>query len=182
MDYPNQSTFLILGSPFRLSVPSRQGEVLSVSKDGNIFYSKPSCNEIDDSWTFEPPNTGFYTEGVYLVSSRYKLAINYRPECGECLSTSPLAFQSQHTIWYITPNSEIYTIDSEGEKRYLWSILNSVYVTPDEHLAEKWTAVSMEGYDIGSQPQEKFTINPLIVCGVVLLFLIFLVFILKKSY
>ena len=132
--------------PFRLGVPSRKGEVLSVAIDGKLFYDAPEGGS-DDSWIFAPPNTGFYTEGFYLVSSNYRRAIDYKPEHGEGLCTSPLTLQSSHTIWYITPDSEIYMIDSEGEKRYLWSILDSIYVTPDEHLAERWTAVSLEGYE-----------------------------------
>jgi len=168
-----------VNGPFRLSVPSRKGEVLSVSADGNIFYNLPDQGA-DDSWTFEIPNTGFYTEGSYLVSSLHRLAIDYKQDCGECLSASPVTLQSNHTLWYVSPQSEIYTIDPNGEKRYLWSILDSVYVTPDEHLAERWTAVSMEGFDVGLSKPQNNTNNHWILILAIVVMLVCLIYLLIK--
>lgn len=156
--------------PFRLGVPSRRGEVLSVTINGRLFYDTPNGGS-DDLWILAPPNTGFYSEGFYLVSANYRLAIDYKPERGEGLCTSPLTFQSTHTIWYVTPDSEIFTIDHDGEKRYLWSILDSVYVTPDEHLAERWTAVSLEGYGVPLTPPKENP-NAIPVLGIILVVLL----------
>lgn len=163
--------------PFRLCVPSKDGDVLTVNLNGELFYDKPDKGE-DDSWLLIPADA----DGFYLVSSNHNLVIIYNPEQGEDLTVTPFNPQGEYTIWHTTPDSEIYTIDSNGENRYLWSILNSVYVTPDEHLAEKWSAVSMEGYDVGlsSPPPSEKHHTPFVVVGSVLLLLIFFMF-LKSS-
>ena len=145
---------LNLGKPLRLSVPSKNGEVLSVDIYGKIFYDYADSGA-DDSWIITKPNITYSKDdGFHLVSSQFRMVIDYKPEYGECLTASRYNRNGYHTVWYLTPDSEIYTIDQTGEKRYLWSILDGIYVTPDEHLAEKWTAVSMEGYDIGSPKPE----------------------------
>jgi hypothetical protein len=162
--------------PFRLSVPSRDNDVLAVTIDGRLFYDKEDQGA-DDYWFLMPPNTGLYSEGFYLVSEMYRLAMDYKPEYGEGLKATPLALTREHTMWYLTPDSEIYTIDSDGEKRYLWSILDSVYVTPDEHLAERWTAIPKDDIYLPAYPPTPHSTNLLlvIVAVVLLLTIIYLV-------
>jgi hypothetical protein len=148
--------------------------VLSVTVSGKLFYDHPDQG-FDDAWMLIPPNTGFYSDGFYLVSRIYRLVINYRPERGEGLTASPLTPTAENTIWYLTPESEIYTFDSDGERRYLWSILDSIYVTPDEHLAERWTAVPMEGYIEtlkSSSPKENQGWNIALILVVLLTFVL----------
>ena len=159
--------------PYSLSVPSKKGEVLVVGEDGRVFYDFP-VKGMDNTWSLEPV-TG-KKDGFYLVSRVYRLAIDYDPSRGEEVRATPFDGVSSHTVWYTTKDSEIYTIDSDGEKRYLWNILDSVYVTPDEHLAEKWTAVSMEGFDIGlsASPAKNSTISAVLIIGSILLVLIIL--------
>ncbi len=115
------------------------------------------------------------TAGFYLVSFKYKFALVYTPKIsGEEVTAVPFILagtesqrdassdgaidEPRYTIWKVSPDSEIYTYvkveESPGggniviSKKFLWSILDGVYVTADEHLAEKWMAVTLDGDDV----------------------------------
>ena len=151
---------------FHLTLPSDRKKVLSVTVYGKLNYDLPGSGN-DDVWTLVPSKTetqvlGSLSEiseiGFYLVSSSFKMVLDYNPVLsGEEVTAVSYSGLGDHTIWYISSDSEIYTYieveESPGvsvlSKKYLWSILDGVYVTADEHLAEKWTAVSLEGYDTG---------------------------------
>lgn len=158
---------------FHLTLPSDRKKVLSVTVYGKLNYGFPGSGN-DDVWTLvpsktRPQNEGGETQvlgslsqiseiGFYLVSSSFKMVLDYNPVLsGEEVTAVSYSGLGDHTIWHISSDSEIYTYieveESPGvsilSKKYLWSILDGVYVTADEHLAEKWTAVSLEGYDTG---------------------------------
>ena len=61
-----------------------------------LFYDCPDQGA-DDYWFFVTPNTGFYTEGFYLVSSKYRFVVDYKSEHGEGLRALPLRFRGAIT-------------------------------------------------------------------------------------
>lgn len=114
--------------PRRLAVPSKSGKVLAVTIGGKLYYGDSNSEE-ENYWILAPIMNGFN-----IISSNYKLSIEYDQNRGEELFADVIP----RTIWYTTPESEIYTIDSDGERKYMWSVLDGICVTPDEHLSEKW--------------------------------------------
>ena len=162
---------------FRLVFPFDKDKVLTVSVYGKISYDVPNTD--DDVWMLlqapidlmSDQDDAVATAGFYLVSSKYKFALDYTPKIsGEEILAVPFTndnddASAQHTVWKVSPDSEIYTYVSVEEspgggnmvvsKKFLWSILDGVYVTADEHLAEKWTAVTLDGY-VNSENVERF--------------------------
>lgn len=143
----------------RLSPPSENGKDLVVDEDGRLRYHRRGFGDIseyDDAWALLTPDVRApnmakrHGPGYHIISAKHKMALDYDQCIGEQIQAKPYhTFDgNHHTVWHISPDSEIYTIDAEGEKKYLWPILDGVYVTHDEHLAERWTAVSLEGFEI----------------------------------
>lgn len=141
-------------SPVKICIPSESGMVIAASPDGRLTCDIASGEARDEHWIFVdvpislvpgiPDNRGFN-----IVSANFKLVMDYDPSTGEQVSVVPYnEIDRTHTIWHVSEDNEIYTYDTFGDKKYLWSVLGNVYVTPDEHLAETWKAVSMEGFDL----------------------------------
>jgi hypothetical protein len=141
---------------FRLLSPAKDGKVLVVNLKGALWYDAPGTQGVDDEWmtikSREPLDEG--VQGYYLIAANYKLVLEYNPAVGENVTAIPFTGLGDHTTWYISPDAEIYTISADGdEKKYMWSILDKVFVTQDEHLAEKWKAVTTEGKKMKIKPQ-----------------------------
>ena len=160
---------------FRLVSPFDKDKVLTVSVYGKISYDVPGTD--DDVWMLVQAPIDLMSEqddstaGFYIVSFKYKFALVYTPKTsGEEILAVPFVNDDSatRTIWKISPDSEIYTYtevpveESPGggnmviSKKFLWSILDGVYVTADEHLAEKWTAVTLDGYVNDDENIERF--------------------------
>lgn len=145
---------------FHLLPPSEPGKLLTVDQGGRLRYHRlgfDDISEYDSAWSLVTPPPGQVTtkrkeqhgNGFHIVSSRHQMALDYDQTQGEqVLSTPYHNLSGTHTIWHVSPDSEIYTLDRDGERKYLWPILDGVYVTHDEHLAERWTAISLDGHDI----------------------------------
>ena len=144
------------GESFCLTIPSEKGKVLTVNVYGKLNYDSPA-KDTDCTWSFVRTQNYYMTDdedqelqGYYLVSKKYNMALDYDPTAGELIRAVPYieGEGGNHTIWHVSSNSEIFTIDLAGDgehKKYLWSILDGVYVTHDEHLAEPWTAITSSG-------------------------------------
>ena len=144
----------------KICIPSDKGKVLAALHDGALVCEENNGDSRDDQWLFvkvsEPPVRVFPNaeieqsgeDGYNIVSANFRLVMDYDPTNGEQISVVPYnEIDRTHTVWHVTLDDEIYTYDREGNRKYLWSVLGNVYVTPDEHLAETWKAVSLEGYD-----------------------------------
>lgn len=144
----------------KICIPSSRGKVLAALHDGALVCEKPKDGQTkDDQWLFVRTPVAsaqvFYNseitplpDGYNIVSANFRLVMDYDPSTGEQVSVVPFnEIDRNHTIWHVTEKDEIYTYDREGNRKYLWSILGNVYVTPDEYLAETWKAVSLEGFD-----------------------------------
>lgn len=169
---------------FHLTLPSDKTKVLAVTIYGKLNYKLLGHdNDSDDVWTLIPVKNKDES-GFYLVSSSFKMVLDYNPSIsGEEVTAVGYTGLGDHTVWYISDDSEIYTyIDVEESpgvivlgKKYLWSILDGVYVTADEHLAEKWTAVSLDHYDRGKdlsdlvrEPKTEFSVGLKMVCIIII--------------
>lgn len=133
---------------FHLTLPNEKNMFLAVDKNGNISYvdEKDHISGQNTLWKLIKPEKWFHPKepGFYLVSSDEKMVIEYNPTEGEEVKAK-LFDHTDHTVWHISPDSEIYCYslnpeDGLEDRRYLWTALKGVYVTPDEHLAEKWVA------------------------------------------
>lgn len=151
-----------------LESPNEKGKFLSVDLLGNVSFEYKAQEgraktSIDQVWNVTEVSVE-KMDGFLLVSNMYKMALNYDPERhGEKIHGKLFTGVTDgHTLWSFSDDEKnslyeegaihpIYTIDSLGDRRYLWSLLGEVYVTPDEHIAESWTVVSLEGYDVGAQ-------------------------------
>lgn len=150
----------VRGPAVKICIPSNKGKVLAALHDGALVCEENSGDSRDDQWLFvkvsEPPVRVFPNaevlqsgeDGYNIVSANFRLVMDYDPTNGEQISVVPYnEIDRTHTVWHVTLDDEIYTYDREGNRKYLWSVLGNVYVTPDEHLAETWKAVSLEGFD-----------------------------------
>ena len=149
---------------FRLSVPAGNksaGKVLSVTMDGALSYGKEPQG--DDVWKAVPVDGGPKNKdpGFHLVSGRFNQCLEYNPAHGEEVYAVPFLQLNipkadletePHTVWHMSEDHEIYTLLPSGDRKYLWTAARKLYATPDEYLAERWTAVGLEGYDIGLGP------------------------------
>lgn len=144
----------------KICIPSARGKVLAALHNGDLVCEGSEGGQSkDDQWIFvrttEPPAQVFpnseitpLPDGYNIVSANFRLVMDYDPSTGEQISVVPFnEIDRNHTIWHVTEEDEIYTYDREGNRKYLWSVLGNVYVTPDEYLAETWKAVSLEGFD-----------------------------------
>ena len=121
--------------------------------------------------SFDDLNLPTEEKGYHIISANYKLAMDYNPKEGEQVTAVPYKGEN-HTIWYISPDNEIYSFDDDGEKKYLWSLSGSLYVTHDEHLAEGWDIVNMEGVDAKiSEPKKMDFIVPLLILLIIIMIL-----------
>jgi hypothetical protein len=157
----------------KICIPSEKGKVLAALHDGALVCEESNEESKDDQWLFvkvpEPPALVFPNaeiqqdgrDGYNIVSANFRLVMDYNPSTGEQISVVPYnEVDRTHTIWHVTEDDEIFTYDRDGNRKYLWSVLGNVYVTPDEHLAETWKAVSLEGFDTplvmsSSAPEER---------------------------
>lgn len=154
----------------KICIPSEKGKVLAALHNGELVCEQE--NSGDDQWIFvkvsQPPALVFQNaeildsgDGYNIVSANLKLVMVYNPSTGEQISVIPYnEIDRTHTVWHVTENDEIYTYDRDGNRKYLWSVLGNVYVTPDEHIAETWKAISLEGFETplvmnSSVPEEK---------------------------
>ena len=103
------------------------------------------------------------------------MTIDYSPNRGECLHAVHYNSQPQHTIWHLIPDREIYTMDEDSEKRYLWSILDGVYVTPDEYLAERWITTPVEHFkpDVETRDDQTPQIVGIVILATILIFMLY---------
>jgi hypothetical protein len=122
---------------------------LAVDKNGNISYvdEKDKTSDKNTLWKLIKPKKWCHPKepGFYLVSSDETMVMEYNPTEGEEVKAKIFDPATDHTVWHISPDSEIYCYslnpeDGLEDRRYLWTALEGVYVTPDEHLAEKWVA------------------------------------------
>jgi hypothetical protein len=146
-----------------LESPNEKGKFLSVDLLGNVSFADRETggakSAIDQVWNIIEISgvNGGGVDGFLLVSELYKMALNYDPERhGEKIHGKLFTGATEgHTLWSFSDDKEmensLYTIDANGDRRYLWSLTGNVYVTPDEHIAESWTPVSLEGYDVGGR-------------------------------
>lgn len=147
----------------KICIPSEKGKVLAALHDGALVCEESQGDSRDDQWLFVKalettvapalvfPNSEIESPppGYNIVSANFKLVMDYDPSVGEQVSVVPYnEIDRTHTTWHVTEDDEIYTYDREGNRKYLWSVLGNVYVTPDEYLAETWKAVSLEGFDV----------------------------------
>jgi hypothetical protein len=114
------------------------------------------------------------------------MVLNYNPIDGEIVSAVPLTnydSQGDHpSIWFISNDSEIFTLTDENHKKYLWSIKEGVYVTPDEYLAEKWIATSLDGLKLNiSKPLKGWETWRWILVVLLLFFIGWLIYMTKSS-
>jgi hypothetical protein len=127
--------------PYKLTSSSSPNKVLNVTSGGEISYV-PEQDSDDNMWYLVSTQNKMddNNPGYYIVSEKNGFALDYNSRQGEDVFAVPYRENSIFTVWYITPKSEIYAIDDSGSKKYLWSILDALYVTPDEHLIEHWIA------------------------------------------
>lgn len=144
-----------MGEIVKICLPLEKGKIIAASPDGTLTCDIPSGEAKDEQWRFIQVKVPFipgipHTEpGFNIVSINYKLVMDYDPATGEQIAVVPYnEIDRTKTIWHISEDNEIYTYDNEGNKKYLWSAMGNIYVTHDEHLAENWQAVSMEGFEI----------------------------------
>lgn len=131
-----------------LESPSEKGKFLSVDIAGDISYNHQGDRSVDQLWDL----IGNTDKGSFLVSRNFRMALDYDPTSSNGEKIIGKYFNPEiqtHTLWNFTKNNEIYTIDRAGDKRYLWNLAGEFFVTPDEHIAEHWTPIELEGYDIG---------------------------------
>jgi len=172
--------------PFLLCSPSDHDKVLSVDSYGRLTYQYPE--DADDAvWTLQIPvnNTPFRNEqvGNHMVSFKYRYALQYDSESGEAVSAIPFKSSGDTTVWYNTYDGEIYTIDvkHDGERKYLWNIMDGLYVTPDEHLAEQWKVTSPQGQTL-SLPSDPANFRYLQWAPLVVLVIVIILLLLAKLY
>jgi hypothetical protein len=138
----------MLNEPFRLSSKSDRTKVLSVDSDGNIHYAPQTSTDNEILWMFLLPPMGY--NGYYIVSENLGWILSYDPSKTEQVMALPYvdgAYETA-TLWSISSEGEIYTTTMTGDKKYLWTVLDGVYVTHDEHLAENWTLKTPTGRDL----------------------------------
>lgn len=153
-----------------LESPNEKGKYLSVDIEGNVKSTNDSGVHIDNIW--EKIRSAIPNK-FYIVSKKYNLFLDYNPRLsGEKIWGKPYS----DTLWESTDDNEFYTIDQNGDKRYLWSLTDEVFVIPDEQLAEKWTPVSLEGYADFKDVKDN---SPCI--WVILFIVILFIVILKRS-
>lgn len=143
-------------------------QCLSVDESGYVSYALFPSVECT-IWSLSPPVLLVTTDGIevnaYHIYSKNlsngdttkHFVLQYDPSRDEQVFTIPYddSTITQATLWNISPDGEIYTILPDGTSKYLWTILDGVFVTPDEYLAEPWTFISLEGYDITSNVAEN---------------------------
>ena len=134
----------LLPEKIRICLPNKKGKALAITADGKLTCDNKNQDLKDDEWIFDDLNLPTEEKGYHIISANYKLAMDYNPKEGEQVNTVPYNGDN-HTVWYISPNNEIYSFDNEGEKKYLWSLGGNLYVTHDEYLAEGWDIVNLDG-------------------------------------
>jgi len=154
-----------LSEKIRICMPGKKGKALAVKLDGDLVC-ETSNGDKDDQWIFTDLYLPTEEKGYHVVSANYKLALDYNPKEGEQVSTTPYNGDN-HTIWYISPENEIFCYDGDV-KKYLWSLLGNLYVTHDEYLAENWKIVDLKGHDTQiTEPKREIFIP----CMLLLIFL-----------
>ncbi|HMP28405.1 MAG TPA: hypothetical protein PKD85_02325 [Saprospiraceae bacterium] len=135
-----------------LECPEDKGKFLAVNLQGELSCKELTDPSTDKIWNkIEPKhNLG---DGFFLVSDNYRMSLDYKPDShGEEIKGKTFSPSAKtHTLWNMTEDNEIYTIDKNDDKKYLWPMIDMVFVTPDENMAEKWTPVSLEGYDMSPE-------------------------------
>jgi hypothetical protein len=162
--------------PFFLVAPSEKGKVLGI-RDNKLSYCAPGEDGCHTVWFPHSVDDGFH---IIVVNT--DLALHYDENADEQVKVVP---REQATEWHITNDGQIYTDLKSGEKKYLWSISDGVYVTPDEYLAENWKMVSMEGFDmtpdIADKHQWCFKSLSVVFWIILLLVIVGIVYILRKK-
>lgn len=184
---------------FQICVPHGKGKMIAVTTEGEVKCQKDN-GEIDRQFLFLPvpgsvlPEDDDATDiheqrreedenrqGYYIVSANYSLALNYNPVEGEQIKAVPFGESELHTIWYVSPDSEIFTLDQDGEKKYLWSALDNIYVTRDEHLAEPWVTKTVEGKKVNLAPEHGVDRMKILGWSIFVVILILLLFLFYKK-
>ena len=130
---------------FFLLSPSEKGKVLGI-EDDKLCYLRPGDGET--LWSTRKVGKGFH-----IVTAKGDKGLSYDPHVDEQIKILPK--DELHTLWHANDAGEIYTKLPNGEKKYLWSMSDGVYVTADEYLAENWKMVSLEGFDMTSAVADR---------------------------
>jgi hypothetical protein len=170
-----------------------ENKYLNVDIYGNLSYENlENCD--DCSWILYSPKNKFnnnqisFDSELFIISNKYKFMLYYNPATGEQISTKPVIFDGDFkikdseslplkelaTIWYISKDKEIYT-KIENNRKYIWSILDTTYVTLDEHLADTWEFIVSKSKNM----TQKSKCNKLNIIIIILIFLIFIFLIYK---
>lgn len=161
---------------FYLESAAEKGKVLAVNINGDVTYEYPDDKSTDKLWTMKKEGD---SEKFYLVSSEYRMILHYSPNDGEKIygMLQGSGAGEEPALWEITKDNSIFTIDKNGDKRFLWSILDGVYVTPDEYIAEQYTPIPLNiDYTSEDAPQnrpERVFIFIWIALFILMLFMIF---------
>jgi len=124
------------GRPIRLSSPYAEGQLLSITKDGDISLEDSGAENFDQFWSLKRVGNGFE-----IISSKYGLKICHNPRNGGIVTAIKHATSKERgCIWYISEEGEIYQPDPQGGERYLWLAGSHLYVTRDGFIADKWAA------------------------------------------
>jgi hypothetical protein len=160
-----------------LQCPEENEKYLAVNLLGELSCKDLADQTTDKIWDKLEPKSGDL-DGFFIVSDTYRMSLDYKPEShGEEIRGKFFAPSAKkHTLWNMTKDNEIYTV-VDGDKKYLWPLLDKVFVTPDENMAEKWTPVSLEGYDISPETKKeesKLYVYAWFLIFIVVLYMIFM--------
>lgn len=167
-----------LPEKIKICLPGKKGKVLAVTLDGDVVCETKKGDISDDEWVFKDLNLSTGEKGYHIISANYRFAMDYDQKTGEQVSTLPYKGRD-HTVWHIN-NNEIYTIDRDGEKKYLWSILGKLYVTHDEYLAEGWQLVNLKGKNVKIEEEKKVDIIIPLLLLLILIMIIWVIYVRNK--
>jgi hypothetical protein len=149
---------------FFLVSPSEKGKILSI-ENGKLCHLPPG--EGSSIWTKK-----IVPHGFHIMTLNKEHALHYDSSKDEEVKVVPTNF-SNLTVWHSNENGEIYTQLPNNERKYMWTISDGVYVTPDEYLAENWKMVSLEGFDLTADVADNHKSKmPMWVWGLVIIIIL----------
>jgi hypothetical protein len=136
----------VMTKTFFLSSPSEKGKVLGI-ENNKLRYILPG--EGETMWKAHSAAKGFH-----VTTASGDRALHYDPSQDEEVKVVDIGTPLL-TEWHVNEQGEIYTKLPNGNRKYLWSMSDGVYVTADEYLAENWKMVSLEGFDMTLDVADK---------------------------